>query len=277
MSGAGQMQELFGVDKAMIGMVHVQATPGSPFAKLPVEAIVETAVQEARQLVEAGFDAIMIENMHDRPYLRGTVGPEVIAVMAAVLDAVRQVVQVPIGVQILAGANREALSVAVTGGANFIRAENFTFAHVADEGLMSEAAAGPLLRCRRDLQAEHIRIFADVKKKHSSHSITADIDMATAAEAAAFFGADGVVVTGSASGRPAVVADVYAAGGAVELPILVGSGITAENLSLYWPAADAFIVGSDLKQGGRWDQPLDAGRIAAVMEAARTLRTQELI
>ena len=84
----------------------------------------------------------MIENMHDRPYLRQSVGPEVTATMAAVLDAIRRAVDVPLGVQILAGANREALAVAFAGGASFIRAENFVFAHVADEGLMPDADAG---------------------------------------------------------------------------------------------------------------------------------------
>jgi predicted TIM-barrel enzyme len=66
--------------------------------------------------------------------LRQRVGPEIVSGMAAVVNAVRAAVDVPLGVQILAGANREALAVALAAGAAFIRAENFVFAHVADEG-----------------------------------------------------------------------------------------------------------------------------------------------
>jgi len=80
----------------------------------------------------------------------------------------------PLGVQVLAAANREALAVALAVGATFVRVENFVYAHVADEGLMPVADAGPLLRYRRQIGADHVKILADVKKKHSSHALTAE-------------------------------------------------------------------------------------------------------
>ena len=83
----------------------------------------------------------------------------------------------------------------------------FVFAHVADEGL-ARAAAGPLLRYRRQIGADHIAVFADIKKKHASHAMTADVSIAEAARAAEFFGADGVIVTGAATGKPVEPADV---------------------------------------------------------------------
>src|SRR5437773_5472038 len=129
-----QMQELFGTPKALVAMVHVGALPGTPFSSLPMRDIIAQAVSEGKLLADGGFDAIIIENMHDRPFLRQRVGPEIVSAMAAVLDALRAKVKIPLGVQILAAANREALAVAMAGGASFIRAENFVFAHVADEG-----------------------------------------------------------------------------------------------------------------------------------------------
>ncbi len=274
MSESRQVEELFGPGKAVVGMVHVGALPGTPFAAKPAGAIIEQAVAEARLLSAAGFDAVLIENMHDRPYLRQRVGPEIVASMAGVLDAVRSAVDKPLGVQILAGANREALAVALAGGASFIRAENFVFAHVADEGLMPEADAGPLLRYRREIGAEHIRIFADVKKKHSSHAVTADVDLAEAARATAFFGADGLVVTGRATGEPTAVEDVREVSATVELPVAVGSGVTPENLPRLWEPADIFIVGSFIKFGGRWDQPPDPDRVEALMRTVSRLRKE---
>ncbi len=270
-----QVEELFGVRKAVVGMVHVGALPGTPYGGEPVDVLAARAAEEAKLLAGAGFDALIVENMHDRPYLRQSVGPEIVAGMAAVVAAVRAAVDIPLGVQILAGANREALSVAGIAGATFIRAENFTFAHVADEGLMADADAGPLLRYRRAIGADHVRIFADIRKKHASHAITADIGLAEAARAAAFSGADGVIVTGTATGRPAGVDDVREASAAVELPVAVGSGLTPENLEHYWDAADVFIVGSYIKQEGRWHAPPDPDRMAAFLRAVERLRGGE--
>lgn len=266
------VEELFGVPKAIVGMVHVAALPGTPFASMGVGAIVEQSVREAEALARAGFDAVMIENMHDRPYLRRNVGPEIVAGMSAVLDAIRRAVDVPIGVQVLAGANKEALAVALVGGASFIRAENFVFAHVADEGVMDEADAGSLLRYRREIGAEHVRIFADVKKKHAAHAMTADVSLADAAEAAAFFGADGVIVTGGATGKPASAADVREVRAATALPVAVGSGVTPSNLADFWEPADVFIVGSFGKRDGLWSEPIDPDRLAALMRTVEELR-----
>ncbi|RMF74219.1 MAG: hypothetical protein D6744_14740, partial [Planctomycetota bacterium] len=226
--------------KRLIAMVHVRALPGTPRAAATVTEVCDIARREAHQLIDAGFDAILIENMHDAPYLSGAVGPEIVAAMTAVGCAIRRDIKAPLGVQVLAAANREALAVALACGADFVRVENFAFAHVADEGLMPTAAAGPLLRYRRQIGAEHVRIFADVKKKHSSHAITADIDLAEAARAAEFFGADGVIVTGSATGRAVDPDDIAAARSAVDLPIWLGSGVSAGNVGDLWAAADGF-------------------------------------
>lgn len=266
------MQELFGTDKAVVGMVHVGALPGTPYASKPVSALAEQAVAEASLLADAGFDALLLENMHDRPYLRQSVGPEIVAGMSAVVDAVRSAVELPLGVQILGGANREALAVALAAGAGFIRAENFVYAHVADEGLMPDADAGPLLRYRREIEAEHIRIFADIKKKHSSHAITADVTLTDAAQTAELFGADGIVITGPATGKATAVADVREARAAVELPIAIGSGITPDNLPELWEPGDVFIVGSFLKHDGLWHNPPDPDRVDMFMRAVARLR-----
>lgn len=267
-----QVAELFGVPKVLVGMIHVAALPGSPLAGRPMREIVAHAVDEAKLLASFGFDAVMIENMHDRPYLRQAVGPEVVSAMTVVAAAVHEAVDVPLGVQILAGANREAIAVAQAAGASFVRAENFVFAHVADEGLMPEADAGELLRYRREIGAEHVRILADVKKKHAGHAITADVSISETAKAAAFFGADGVIVTGVATGEPADLADLRQTSAAVDLPVAVGSGITPQNLGDFWPFADIFIVGSSYKEEGLWHRPIDPDRLHLLMQVAGKLR-----
>ncbi len=246
-------------------MIHLQPLPGSSSPAKQFETTVEQAISEAHIYERTGFAAIMIENMHDRPYLLGHVEAETVAAMSVVAQEVRRTVKIPLGVQVLAGANREALAIAHVTRAAFVRVEGFVFAHVADEGLI-QSCAGELLRYRRALAAEQIAIFADIKKKHSSHAITADIDLAATARAAKFFLADGLVVTGKETGDPPNPEDLGEVLNASDLPVLIGSGITASNISSY-TSADGFIVGSSLKTNGDWFASLDENRCTNLVRA----------
>lgn len=263
------IEALFGAPRALVGMLHVGALPGTPRARHSLDALIDDAVGEARIYAQAGFHGVMIENMHDRPYLKGSVGPEIVAALTAIGREVRRAAGLPLGVQVLAGANREAVAVAHACGAAFVRVEGFVFAHVADEGLI-EAGAGALLRYRRALGADDVRVFADVKKKHAAHALTADVDLAETARAAEFFLADGVIVTGTTTGRAPEPEDVAAVSAAVSIPTLLGSGLDADNIARY-AAADAFIVGSSLKTDGHWSAPLDPARATALVRAFERL------
>jgi len=259
------IETLFGVRRALIGMLHVPPLPGTPRASHSIGELVDSMVAEAELYRAAGFHGLILENMHDRPYLNAVVGPEIVAAMSVVGREVRRSTDLPLGIQILAGANQAALAVAHSCGASFVRVEGFVFAHVADEGLI-EASAGALLRYRRHIGAESVRIFADIKKKHSAHALTADVPLVDTAQAAEFFLADGVIVTGTATGIAADPEEVSSVKRHVALPVIVGSGVTPENLGRY-AAADALIVGSWVKRGGSWSAPLDRVRTVALAQA----------
>ena len=261
----GVIESLFGVKRALIGVIHLQALAGTPANRLDIADVTSIAVDEARVYKDAGLHGIVIENTHDRPYLKVSVGPEIVAAMSVVGAEVRRASDLPLGIQILAGANSSALAVALACGAGFVQVEGFVFAHIADEGLI-ESGAGALLRFRRAIGADHIRVFADVKKKHSAHAITADVDIVETAKAAEFFSVDGVIVSGIATGEPAQPAEVVEVAHAVSVPTLVGSGISAENISRF-PNADAFIVGSSIKRDGLWSNPVDLVRTRALVRA----------
>lgn len=261
------MRDLFSVSRALVGVVHVQALPGTPFSSSSPDEIVEQALLEARILQDAGFDAIIIENMHDRPYLNRQVGPEVVACMARVCSELRKMTHLPLGVQVLAGANEAALAVAHSSGAQFVRVEGFVFAHTADEGNI-EACAGPLLRYRKKIGAEEVRILCDIKKKHCAHAITQDVSLAETAKAAEFFCADGLVVTGLATGTRTDPEDLAEAVGATTLPVWIGSGIEPSNISSY-TEAQGLIVGSWIKDKGDWRNPIEPSRCRELVEAFR--------
>lgn len=272
MTTSATIKRALGRGKALIGMVHVPALPGTPTSKRTVAQLCSHVAEEAKLLAKAGFDALLIENMHDAPYVTHH-DPAVIACMTAAALAVREAApNLPLGVQVLAAGNREALAIAHAVGGTFIRCENFVFSHIADEGLMPTAEAGSLLRYRRSIGAESVMIFADLKKKHASHAITGDISLGEVCHAAEFFRADGVIITGAHTGDPASEGDLIEASGSCDLPILVGSGVTTDNLAAMFKHADGLIVGSSLKRGGHWAGPLDPKRCAAIVKAADKAR-----
>jgi uncharacterized protein len=257
---------LFTSRKPVIAMIHVGALPSTPAARLRLAEIERAALAEAKTYRACGVHGLMLENMHDTPYLRGEVGPEIVAAMAIIASAVKDASGLPCGVQILAGANLEAMAVAHAAGLDFIRAEGFAFAHIADEGLIQSSAA-KLLRYRKQIGAERVQVWADVKKKHSSHAITADIDIGATAEAVEFMRGDAVIVTGSVTGDAPQLGDITDANRSCRLPVYLGSGVTTENLATFYEPADGFIVGSYFKVGGRWSNAVDPKRVKRFMAA----------
>src|SRR5262249_4931376 len=137
---------------------------------------------------------------------------------------------------------------------------------------MARAEAGPLLRYRRQIGAEHIRIFADVKKKHAAHALTADVALAEAARTCEFFDADSVIVTGTATGHAATACEAAEIKASVAIPVLIGSGVTVGNVAEFWPHADGFIVGSEFKHGGLWSNPIDPDRVERFVRRVAGLR-----
>lgn len=251
----------------LVGMVHLEALPGTPSSHLPVDAIIERAVLDATALAKAGFDAVLVENMLDAPYMLRSVGSEIVASMTAATSAVKSAIDLPVGVQVLAGANRAALSIAHASGCSFIRAEAFAYAAVADEGLFAEADAGPLLRHRRMIGADTVSIWADVRKKHSSHAITSDLSLAEIVQGTEFCGANAVVVTGAKTGDAVELNDIEEATSASSLPVIVGSGATPESIPDLLRVASAVIIGSAIKVDGDWRKQVDPERAARAAEA----------
>lgn len=255
-----KFNKIFKKKCSLIGMIHVPALPGTPAYKGDVKSIINKVIEETKIYTANGVDGIIIENMFDTPYLNRNVGPEIVAMMTRAAVAVKSNCDLPTGIQILAGANKDALAVALSCDLNFIRAEGFVFSHIADEGLMN-SDAGELLRYRKMIEANEVLIFSDIKKKHSSHSITSDLSIIETAKAAEFFGSDGIIITGTETGKEANISEVKEVKSRINLPVIVGSGICDLNIEDFAKTADAVIVGSFFKKDGYWKNELDELRI----------------
>ncbi len=257
--------------KIMIGMIHVPALPGTPFNRLKPKEILDKCLEEASIYKSANIDSIMIENMHDTPYLKRNVGPEITSIMSIIGYEIRKVFsEKPIGIQILAGANKDAIATAFSANLDYIRAEGFIFGHVADEGIF-ESDAGELLRYRKNIGAERIKIFTDIKKKHGANQITKDVNITDMAKNAKFFGSDGIIITGTSTGSEAEINDLKQAKEG-KLPVFLGSGITINNLENYFDFANGFIVGSYFKKDGIWSNELDICKVDGLVNQFNKLK-----
>lgn len=59
---------------------------------------------------------------------------------------------------------------------------------------------------------------------------------------------------------------------AVDIPVLIGSGVTNDNVEQY-KSAHGLIVGSYFKKDGHWNNDLDNDRLKIFMESVKSLRT----
>ena len=264
------LADIFGTAKPIIGMVHCWPLPGAPgYDGYGIEEIIAHAVADADALAEGGCDGIIVENMWDIPFRAGAhLPPESIAAQAVVARAVRERVRLPLGINVVHNGGVALLAIAIAAQADFIRVCMFTGAGVWDAGSWDEGCAADLMRRRKELNAESIKIFADVDKKHSVRF--PGIDLATHIEWTNFFGADAMIISGRMTGDAPDVTKVREAkrlAGAT--PILLGSGTDERNIAAFFEVADGAIVGSSIKRDGEIANPVDADRVRAFVRAAR--------
>ena len=265
----GAIRDIFGRGKVLIGMIHCPPLPGAPrYRGGGMGPILDACLRDAERLVAGGMHGLLVENHGDIPFAKPEdIGPETSACMAVITERLRRETGVPMGVNVLANAPLPAMAVCVAAGAAFIRVNQWANAYVANEGFM-EGRAGEAMRYRAALRAEDLRIFADAHVKHGSHAIVADRSIPELARDLAFFDADCVIATGQRTGHAASPKEIETLAGATHLPLLVGSGVTADNVAAILARTNGVIVASSLKEGGVWWNPVDPARVRAFVEAA---------
>ncbi|WP_159587802.1 BtpA/SgcQ family protein [Chelativorans xinjiangense] len=268
-TSSNAIRDIFGTGKVLIGMIHCPAFPGAPrYAGGGTDAIYDACMRDAEALVEGGMHGLVIENHGDIPFSKPEdIGHETAAFMSVVTDRINRAFSVPLGVNVLANAPIPAFAIAMAGSAKFIRVNQWANAYVANEGFM-EGRAAEAMRYRSLLRAEHVKVFADSHVKHGSHAIVADRSITELTRDLAFFDADAVIATGQRTGNTATIEEIEEIGSATDLPVLVGSGVTRDNIAEILERTSGVIVASSLKEGGVWWNPVDVKRVRAFRAAA---------
>ncbi len=273
MKTASWIEEIFGVQKPIIGMVHLRPLPGSPFYQQgDMRKIIDTAVEEARTLAEGGIDGLQVENMWDHPYLKDDdIGHETTASLSVCAYAVMCAVDIPVGINCHLNGSIQAIAAAGASGASWIRVFELANTYISNAGIV-EASGPRALRYRHAIGADQVRIFGDVLVKHGSHFITSDRGIGEQAYDVESFKGDAVIVTGGATGEKPGIEELHSVRSAVSIPVFVGSGITLENVASYFALIDGAIIGSEFKEDGKWQNPVSLRRTKKFMEKVKFLR-----
>ncbi|MEX2671545.1 MAG: BtpA/SgcQ family protein [Phycisphaeraceae bacterium] len=257
------------VAEPVIGMVHLRALAGSAGYRGELEYVRAAMMRDATALVDGGVDGLLVENFGDVPFYPGKVPREVVAQMTALVAEVRQTwPDMPLGVNVLRNDGCAAIAVAHAAGADFVRVNVLCGARVTDQGIV-QGVAHEVMRLRRALGIEWVKVLADVDVKHSS---PLGGGMSIADEVADLIHrglADALIVTGSGTGKATGMEQLQAVreAAADEVDVLVGSGVTAESIADYRGKTDGYIVGTGVKVEGKAEHAVDSGRVRELIKA----------
>ncbi len=262
------LKQTFKTNNPVIGVVHLLPLPTSPRWGGNLKTVISRAEQEATALAAGGVDGIIVENFFDAPFAKNQVDPAVVSAMTLIVDRLKGMITIPIGINVLRNDAHSAIAIATCVQIEFIRVNVFTGVMATDQGLI-EGQAHQLLRYRRELGSD-VGILADVLVKHARPLGTPNLT--TAVQDTIYRGlADGVILSGWATGSPPNKEDLELASAAAgDTPVFIGSGANWENISQLMQAADGVIVASSLKRKGKITETIDPIRVSQFVEAAHT-------
>ena len=279
------LQEMFGTEKPMIGLIHLQALPGDPFYRQEMkdagrpaaagsgtgggmDAVIERAEADLKALQSGGIDGVLFTNEFSMPYQKKVSGVT-LAAMGTVIGALRRQIEVPFGAEaIFDGDATIELCAAVE--ADFTRCL-FTGVWDSDFGLVDRDIAHTL-RLKNSLRLDRLKMF---------YFVTSEGDASVGGRTPEEIGAsllfncrpDALVVGGNAAGaRPgtSLLQNLREIAGST--PVICGTGCRKENLEEILPLCDGAFIGTSLKRDGRLENPVDAARVGSFMEKVRRLR-----
>jgi len=261
--------ELFPGRKIVIGLSHLLPLPDYPDSP-GIAAICGHALEDLRVLQDGGADGILIENEYDRPH-RVLAESATIDAMTTVTSSVSHAAKgIVVGCEILLNDPRASLDVARSCGARFVRTDYFVDRMMRPQYGEFAIDAEGLIRYRQKIGAHDVLIMADIQVKYAT--MLEERSLQDSARLACLQGADAIVVTGDETGdAPTVHALRQAREGVVasglDVPVLIGSGLAADNAATLLAECEGAIVGTALMQDGRVDRAALRELMAKVEEA----------
>ena len=266
------LDELFGVRKPVIAMLHLAALPGDPGYDnaAGIAAVVARAREELDALQSGGVDGVMISNEFSLPYLTKT-EPITAITMARIIGQLLPDLRIPYGVNVLWDA-RASIDLAVATGAQFVR-EIFTGVYASDFGLW-DTNVGEVARHRARVGGSDVKLLFNIVPESATYLADRDLESITRTTVFATL-PDAICVSGATAGSPTdetALRRVKSAAGAV--PVFVNTGVRADNIAAQLEIADGAIVGTYFKENGVFENRAQRHRVEELIDAARAFRKQ---
>lgn len=272
-------KELFGTEKPIIAMLHLDALPGDPRFRYgnAMDRVVEHARADLRALQEGGVDGILISNEFSLPYERhmSFVTP---AAMAYVIGVLKSELRVPFGVDCISD-GLATIELAAAVNANFVRG-TFSGVYVGDGGLYNNDFS-QLLRRKAALHLDDLKMLYFINPESDRNLDTrplADIAKSTIFKAHP----DGLCISANAAGQDVdegLIAAVKEA--APDVAVLCNTGCRPDTIARKLAYADAAVVGTYFKENGKLENEklenvrVDAARVKEFMAVVKALREQK--
>lgn len=261
-----QHEKLFGVKKPVIGCLHMNALPGTPYAMGEViKDNIKKLKEDARILSGCGFDALIFANEGDRPYLN-TVGPEIVSAYTRIANEVMAVITLPVGCGIIADPYA-TISVANALGCKFVR----TYVSNTFNGVFGWQSlnSGEIFRFRKNIGAEDVSVYSWIESHAGTCMDTTPVPDRIKAQAAVLPIA-GVLLGGPAAGispKTSAIADHKRQ--VPNVPVILANGTTVDNVKELLEIADGCIVGTNLKIDKYLYNPVDPKAAEAFIRNAK--------
>lgn len=264
------LQDMFGVDKPVIGMCHLRALPGDPGydGAAGMRAVVEDAAANLDALQAGGADGVMFSNEFSLPYLT-QVETATVAAMSRVIAELYDHIKVPFGVNVLWDPYA-SLDLAMAVDALFVR-EIFTGVYASDFGLW-DTNCGAVVRHQHSIGAQHVRLLFNIVPEAAAY--LARRDVVSIARSTVFNAhPDALCVSGLTAGEETSAETLQAVKQAMpDLPVVANTGVRLSNVAEQLDIADAAIIGTAFKRAGVFENPVDADRVRSLMDKVKTLR-----
>ncbi len=259
-------KSIFPAQKNLIGMVHMPPLPGTPRFSGSMDEIIESALHDATTLHTAGFDGMILENFNDDPFLPGKGCVERIIAFSTVASELRKKIHIPIGINVQFNDFESELLIAHYFHAEFIRVEVFVDNVMTPAGPCYGCAA-ELMRMKKSISNCDVLVFADVHVKETVPMFP--MSLQESAKTAEKFGANAIIVTGSSTGTQTPLESIRTVKETASVPVIIGSGFTAETANKLLSVADGAIIGTAIKRERISSNPVDMNLAAELVQAVK--------
>ena len=263
-------KDLFGVEKPIIAMCHMQPMPGDPNydADGGMDKVLTCARHDLLALQEGGVDGVMFSNEFSLPYLT-KVETVTVAAMARVIGELKSDIKIPLGVNCLWDPVA-SIDLAVAVDAKFIR-EIITGVYASDFGLWN-TNVGATVRHKRAVSGKDIRMLYNIVPEAAAYLAARDIE--SIARTTEFNNhPDALCVSGLTAGAETDTQILKRVKDAVKhTPVFCNTGCNKDNIKRQLTYADGAVCATTFKVDGIFENEVDVNRVKEFMKEVKDFR-----